>query len=78
MNEVEFNEIIALQVNGEIYFGSTAIETCRNVGTCDRIYSRGVFRLIGAIDDEPAFIEYADNAPTLFLRSELEEFNNGL
>ena len=68
------DEVIALRVDNYVYFGQLAVGTVLKAGRCDQIYTRGVFYLMAELDLDPRWKEWAVNAPTLFLKSEVEVF----
>lgn len=65
-------EVIALRIDNDIYFGQLAIDTALIENRCDQYYTRGFFWMLYHCDLGPKWKEYAENAPTLFLQSELE------
>ena len=71
---IHCEEIIAIRIGTHIYFGEAAIENVLETQQCDELYARGFFYLMASFDLSPIWKEWADNAPTLFLKSELKKY----
>ena len=67
-------EVIGLQIDNTIYFGQTAIDMCLKYKRCDNYYTRGTFYFMDYFDLSPQWKCWAETAPTLFLKSDLERF----
>lgn len=70
------DEIIAIRIYNDVYFGQLAIDTVCETRMCHQLYSRWVFYFMAEFDLSPQWKIWADNAPTLFLYSEYREFLN--
>ena len=69
----DFDEIVAIMVNGEIYSKHSAFEEAKRIGNVQRIYSRAVFKFIYCMDSDDTWREW-NELPTLFSMTEYREF----
>ncbi len=68
------DEVIALRIHNDIYFGELAHNKALETKTVHQIYTRDIFYFMADMDLDPKWKKWADNAPTLFLRSKLEKW----
>lgn len=73
-NDKDIDEIIALEINKIIYFGQLAKDKAFEIRIVDKIYCRAVFKLMSNIDLDKRWGEWAKYAPTLFLKSEYDNW----
>ena len=69
----DHDEVVALCVDGDIYFGEYAKDKAKATGTVEGIIPRSVFKLVAHLDYHPKWDEYAEY-PTLFTISEYNEW----
>lgn len=67
------NEVVALEVNGDILFGDYAVSKALASRTVSRMFTREVFEFMAEMDLDPKWAEYA-LYPTIFLMSDYNNF----
>ncbi len=72
MTDKDFDEIVALLIGSDIYFGQLAIDKAKEKGQVDGIIKRCVFKFMADMDLDPRWEDYA-NSPTLFTISQYNE-----
>jgi len=71
----DFDEIVAIQIKNDIYFGETAINKTIALQDFTRLFSRAVFKFMAIMDLGPQWDEFA-NSPTLFTITEYKNFES--
>lgn len=69
----DMDEIIALQINGEIYGKHSAVFMAKLTGNVERVYSRAVFKFMADMDVGIKWKEWSE-FPTLFTMTEYNKF----
>lgn len=69
----DLDEIIAIQINGEIYGKHTAILMAKLTQNVERVYSRAVFKLMADMDVGIKWKEWSE-FPTLFTMTEYKKY----
>ncbi|HEY2811799.1 MAG TPA: hypothetical protein VGJ00_10485 [Rhabdochlamydiaceae bacterium] len=72
ITEQDEDEIIAIQIGSDIYFGQAAIDKCIEVQRFNQLHPRSTFKFIAELDLDPKWVEYAEY-PTIFKLSEVDK-----
>ena len=73
LSKEDYDEVVALIIQGEIYLAQGAIAKVNEVREVDGIIPRAMFKAIDHLDCNPKWREYA-SYPTLFTISEYNEW----
>lgn len=71
----DLDEVIAFRIDDEIWFGQEAVNRVLARGSYVQYYTRALFKFMAEMDLNPKWKEWSDNAPTLFLRSDIKNDN---
>lgn len=71
--DTENDDVVALYIQGDIYFGELAVNKAIEVGYVDGFMVRPIFQFMASMDLDPRWNDYA-NSRTLFTVGELNKF----
>lgn len=71
----DYDEIIAIQIGSDIYFGQLAIDKGIEFNQVDKLFNRAIFKLLAHLDLDPKWEEYS-SFPTIFTWTQYKEFNS--
>ncbi len=79
ISDKDHEEIIAIQIDNDIYFGQLAIAKVREIQRITRVHSRAVFKFMAEMDLGARWKEYSE-FPTIFTatneyRNFIDKFN---
>lgn len=72
----DYEDIIAIQFNDDIYFGKYAIEKAISIQYFTFLHPRSTFKFMAMLDLEPKWAEYA-TYPTIFNIADYRKFQKG-
>jgi len=75
ITDQDSDEIIAIQIGSDIYFGQAAIDKCIEAQGYNQLHPRSTFKFMAELDLDPKWNEYA-KYPTIFRLREFKEFCN--
>lgn len=73
IKEQDYDEVVALCINNEIYFGQSALHRAKENKSVDGLILRANFKFMSEFDLSPKWAEYVEY-PTLFKLSEYNEW----
>ena len=74
--DIDNDDVVALLIGSDIYFGQLARDNAKERGTVDGIIKRFIFKFMAEMDLDPRWIDYA-NSPTLFTITEYNHWIKG-